>query len=133
MTRGAELKLSMAYDYLPLVVNWGASACMFMLLTHCCRVSQEFILTTGFTSKQSSEHGYLSDVGPAFIHARTLERGKLLTKTIEASRDQNNRINIHEARIEIAVKIAVRRRWQGCIRGLKLASVQRDMEFICRS
>ena len=104
MTRGAELKLSMAYDYLPLVVNWGASACMFMLLTNCCRFSQEFILTTGFMSKQSSEHGYLSDVGPAFIHARTLERGKLLTKTIEASRDQNNRINIHEARIKIAVK-----------------------------
>ena len=65
---------------------------------------QEFILTTGFMSKQSSEHGYLSDVGHAFIHARTLERGKLLTKTIEASRDQNNRINIHEARIKIAVK-----------------------------
>ena len=91
--------------------------------------SQEFILTTGFTSKQSSEHGYLSDVGHAFIHARTLERGKLLTKTIEASRDQNNRINIHEARIKIAVKIAVLRRWQGCIRGLKLASGQRDLEF----
>ena len=71
---------------------------------HCCRFSQEFILTNGFMSKQSSENGYLSDVGPAFIQAGALERGKLLTKTIETSRDQNNRINIHEARIKIAVK-----------------------------
>ena len=73
-------------------------------VSHCCRFSQEFILTNGFMSKQSSENGYLSDVGPAFIQAGALERGKLLTKTIETSRDQNNRINIHEARIKIAVK-----------------------------
>ena len=83
-------------------------------------------------SKQSSENGYLSDVGPVFIHTRTLERGKLLTKTIETSRDQNNRINIHEARIKIAVKNSSAASMAGCIRGLKLASVQRERVFISR-